>query len=454
MARVTPGARVVGSVMGRDLVGLRYLGPFHDLPAQQGLETRVAAWEDVGEDEGTGVVHIAPGCGEDDYDLSREHALPVLVPIDEDGVYLEGYGRLSGVPVSEAAPLVFEELRCEGMLFKLEDYQHRYPVCWRCGEELVFRLVDGWTPTSVAAPEHAARPELDGWLLSRLHVLLKAVKEALANLHTADAVREVEAFLDDLSNWYVRLSRRRFWRNEADEDKRSAYATLHETLVTVAKLLAPMLPFLSEAMYQNLARSVDDAAPESVHICDWPEADESLIDQRLMDETEAVMRVVRLGRSVRNDAGVKTRQPLAAAVISLSDPAEHAAVERNEQIILDELNVKSISFGTIPEGYALAEEGATVVGLDTALTEELLREGLVRDLVRHIQNLRKQHGFEVDDHIFVQYQAEGPMSRAIEVHSDYIRRETLADSLAPGAGDDLETVKIGGEPVGLTLAKA
>ena len=142
--RQVPGCEVLGTVKGSELVGLRYKGPFFHLPAQQEVEPRVVAWSEVSEEEGTGIVHIAPGCGQEDYALSQEQGLDVLVPIDENGVYYSDYAHLSGKNVSEVASEIIEDLDTKGMLYKAEDYRHRYPVCWRCGEELVFRLAEEW----------------------------------------------------------------------------------------------------------------------------------------------------------------------------------------------------------------------------------------------------------------------------------------------------------------------
>ncbi|MCX6344030.1 MAG: isoleucine--tRNA ligase [Armatimonadetes bacterium] len=708
LSRLKPGYELLGTVKGSELVGLHYRGPFYDLPTQEKLDTRIVAWTDVGEEEGTGVVHIAPGCGEADYNLSKVHDLPALVPIDENGVYYSDYGWLAGKHVSEVAALIFEDMASKGMLYKTEDYEHRYPVCWRCGEELVFRLVDEWfisseqlrdatiresrtvrwvpdyagkrmedwlnnmgdwcisrkrfwglplpffkcscgeitvvgsrkeleklavsgmddlpelhrpwidnvrihcpncggtaqrvpevgdcwldagivpfstlgyldedksnwqkwfpadfvcemreqirlwfyammfmsvtltgkspyravlvyekvhdekgrpmhkswgnaipvddaaekmgadvmrwiyasaniqsnvsfgygigreivrklltlwntysffvmyacldewTPDQTAASRSTA--ELDRWILSRLQSLVGDATSALERFDTAHMTQVVEAFIDDLSNWYVRLSRRRFWRGESDADKQLAYATLYEVLVTLTKLIAPVLPFITEEIYQNLVRSTHADAPESVHLCNWPTQDKSLVDERLMTETEAVMRVVRQGRAARNTAGIKVRQPLATLYVGVAAGSEWEAVKRNERLILDELNVKALAqFPNegAPANAALAEEDGIQIALDTVLSNELIQEGLVRDLIRHIQNLRKQSGFNVEDRIVLRYQATQKLALAICAYADYIKQETLADELASVQGDSsFVTVKVGGEEVSLLL---
>lgn len=772
---------MLGTVKGSELVGLHYKGPFFDLPAQKDVDSQVVPWEDVGEEEGVGVVHIAPGCGAEDYELSQKLGLPVIVPIDENGYYYTGFSWLEGKSVHEVAPMIFQDLEDKGMLYKTEQYEHRYPVCWRCQAELVFRLVDEWfisceqlrepmkaearkvrwvpdyagkrmedwlnnmgdwcisrkrfwglplpifrcacgemtfigsrreleemavsgienlkelhrpwiDDVKIKCPEcggtaeripevgdcwldagivpystlgyldedksywekwfpaqfvvemreqirlwfysmlfmsvalegkapyksvlvyekvhdekgrpmhkshgnaiwfddavekmgadvmrwiyagsniqnnlnfgygrgddvvrnlltlwnvysffvtyalvdewqpsheshgsHTSYAEIDRWILSRLHALTRDVTDSLENYDAAEVTRLVDKFVDDLSNWYVRLSRRRFWKSESDEDKQSAYSTLYEVLVTLTKLLAPVMPFMAENMYQNLVRSVNPDAPESVHLCDWPAADESLIDTRLIEETDAVMKVVRLGRSARSASTMKVRQPLAMVTIRPANKTEREAVERNERLILDELNIKALNLtedatglvgytikpnlrtlgpkhgkllprisaalagadgSTIaqkvsasetfelpvegetltlepddvlvetnqPENLASAEEFGTVVAIDTKLTDELVQEGLVRDLVRSIQNMRKESGFNVDDRITIEYTTEGALSEAIVSWADYIRQETLANSLTPSAdGESFARVKIAGEEIGLKLEKA
>ena len=167
----------------------------------------------------------------------------------------------------------------------------------------------------------------------------------LDEFDSAAATRRVESFAEDLSNWYVRRSRRRFWKSEDDADKRAAYDTLYTCLVTLSKLLAPFIPFLAEEMYQNLVRSHDAAAPESVHLCEWPEADLSLVDERLDEETRLVMRLVSLGRAARSKAGIKVRQPLARAYVKVRARSDEEAARRLEGQILDELNVKELVLG-------------------------------------------------------------------------------------------------------------
>ncbi len=614
--RVAPGAAVVREALGAELIGLTYAGPFDELPIQAGVEHRVIAWSDVSDEEGTGIVHIAPGCGQEDFALAKREALPVLDPIDEFGVFRDGYGwqtgRFAGAtddPASEVATDVAADLDAKGLLVARERYLHHYPVCWRCGTQLVFRLVDewfiamdplrapisavtkeitwlpagigleereldwlrnmgdwmiskkryyglalpiwecqdcsgwevigsrdelqqravsgwdefdghsphkpwidkveiectacggrsrrigevgnpwldagivsfstlrwntdraywadwfpadfitegfpgqfrnwfyalltmstvltgepmtrtifgyatvhdergeemhksrgnailfdeaaeqigadvmrwmysaanpavnlnfgygpghevvrrfllplwnsygflvtyarldGWTPSSGDASADAARTLLDRWILSRLDAVTGEVRVALDAYDAARATKVIEGFVEDLSNWYVRRNRRRFWKGELDEDKRAAYATLHEVLVSLARLLAPFVPHLADALWGNLVVTADPEAPDSVHLADYPER----IRGRALPDVDAgvalARRVVALGRAARAASGLRTRQPLAAVRVSLpaaagghlsSDPATDSQLQAE---ILDELNVKSL----------------------------------------------------------------------------------------------------------------
>lgn len=226
-----------------------------------------------------------------------------------------------------------------------------------------------------------------------------------------------------------------------DADKAAAYQTLYHCLVTLSKLLAPFTPFIAEAMYQNLVRSAyqdapESAAPVSVHLASWPEADSSQVDQRLMDETRLVMRVVSLGRAARSKAGIKVRQPLARVVVKPRSSAEAEGLQRLEPQVLEELNVKALSFAYADadlDRLALASDDAGyAVGLDTRITPELADEGLARELVHRIQNLRKAAGFEISDRITVHYAGWGHLREVLAAHAVYVRQETLADDLLEG----------------------
>ena len=203
-------------------------------------------------------------------------------------------------------------------------------------------------PTVAAVPV-ADRPEIDRWMLSRLQQLIETCRNRLDDFHPAEMCAACAEFIDDLSNWYIRRNRRRFWRSRdaSDTDKLAAYQTLYTTLVTLTKLLAPCIPFLCERMYQNLARSFEAtraSLPESVHLCDYPEVDSQLLDPQLNERMQAAQRVVRLGHKLRDDAGQRVRQPLGEIRFAVSgDGADAPAIESLRDVILDELNIKRLT---------------------------------------------------------------------------------------------------------------
>ncbi len=599
---------VLEQVKGSRLIGWRYRGPFDDLEAQSEARDlhRVVEWDDVGDEEGTGIVHIAPGAGSEDFQLGKENNLPVIAPLDDSGVYVEGYGVLTGKSVDEVNPIIFDLLRESGVYYKLEDYSHRYPVCWRCNSELVFRLVDewfismdelrhtmmdatrtinwvpafgeareldwlrnmqdwmiskkryyglalpiyecggcnnvdvigsrnelkeravsgwdeydghsphrpwideikincskcgslterikdvgnawldagvvsfstigynddrdywrdwfpadwisesfpgqfrnwfyslicmaaafegvaptravfsyglmrdengeemhkskgnaipfeeaadkmgadtmrwvfarhipqnnlnfgygvgdaarrrfvlplwniyyffttyarldGWTPSHEVIEESEAKRnghlgELDRWAISELNALVRSVTEDLENWRIERASEAIETYVERLSNWYVRRSRRRFWKSEDDNDKQDAYLTLYTCLTTLSRLVAPIMPFISEEMYTNLVSRRCSYAPQSVHLADWPTADESVVDEDLGLRTNLAMRLASLGRSARSAAGLKVRQPLNALIVELNSPEERNALEMISAQLKDELNVRDV----------------------------------------------------------------------------------------------------------------
>ncbi|NLE22178.1 MAG: isoleucine--tRNA ligase, partial [Actinobacteria bacterium] len=208
----------------------------------------------------------------------------------------------------------------------------------------LYANIDRFDPAATESPLEE-RPLLDRWLVGEVNTLVLDVTAGLEAYDATGTSRRIQEFVDDLSNWYVRRSRRRFWKSESDADKLAAYHTLYEALVTVAKLLAPFTPFVAEELYQNLVRSIDGAAPESVHLCAWPVADEQAVDAGVSFDMAAARRVVEMGRAARNGAAVKTRQPLAEVVVALPE-AEKQAVERLRDVVLDELNVKDLRFVT------------------------------------------------------------------------------------------------------------
>jgi len=773
---------VLGELQGTAMAGWTYDGPFDDLPAEQrpggwpslketaGLseESAVAAhrvilWDEVGVAEGTGIVHIAPGCGAEDFALAKEHGLPVVAPLDEEGFYISGFDWLSGKSVGDVRDAIFEDLQRKGILYHVEDYTHRYPVCWRCNTELVFRLVDEWfismeelryeimevtrqirwipsfglereldwlrnmhdwmiskkrywglalpfwvceecghlhvigdehelearaiqgweefaghTPhrpyvdaVKIACPEcgglasrvpdvgnpwldagivsfstlryrtdraywerwypadwisesfpgqfrnwfysllamatvidrsppfrecfgyatlyaedgrpmhkswgnmiefneaadtmgvdvmrwlfcahkpennllfgykradevrrqfliplwnvysflvtyanldgwepggdgfDPATPEgptpesdnpLDRWILARLNALVARCTSALEDSDAYSATMAVEAFLDDLTNWYVRRSRRRFWKSEHDADKATAYATLYHVLVKLAKLLAPFTPFVTEVMYQNLVRSVREGAYDSVHHCDWPAVDEGALDVELVNRMDLARAVASLGLAARGSVNIKVRQPLARALVYAGDRHVDLGDDLRE-IVVDELNVKRLDFvetegelvnyrlvadgrqlgprlgplfprvrqaladadpaavvRTIragqpvtldvdgetvelspeeiivdtesPEGLAVASDRGIIVAVDAVITPELRDEGLVRDLVRYVQTLRRDVDYALDQRIVVGLFGLGEGARAaVERFQGYLMAETLA----------------------------
>jgi isoleucyl-tRNA synthetase len=214
---------------------------------------------------------------------------------------------------------------------------------------VTYANIDGFDP--LASPE-GERSELDRWILSELNSLIASVTREMEWFNPTDAGRAIQSFVDDLSNWYVRRSRRRFWKSEADADKRAAYHALYTCLVTLSKLCAPLIPFTAEAMYQNLVRSADSEAPESVHLAAWPISDADLVDEGLEQDTELVMRIASLGRSARSKAQIKVRQPVARLLVRPRDPnREGEALQRLRPQLLDELNVKEIQLATEDLGF-------------------------------------------------------------------------------------------------------
>jgi isoleucyl-tRNA synthetase len=335
---------------------------------------------------------------------------------------------------------------------------------------VTYASLDGFEPAT--APE-GERSELDRWVLSELNALVRKVTEHLDDYDPTASGRAIQDFVEELSNWYVRRSRRRFWKGELDPDKLAAYHTLYTCLVTVAKLIAPFTPFVAESLYQNLVLGAYVGAPESVHLAEWPEAEDALIDQRLNDETRTVMRVVSLGRAARNKASLKVRQPLAAALVQPRNLDEAAAVQRFEEQIADELNVKRVLVGHVgaggpgpefdpehdPSRYdaTATDDAGFAVGLDTRITPELADEGLARELVHRIQNLRKTAGFEISDRIVVYYGGWDRLGEALARHGDYVRNEVLADELvsgAPPAGATTEEQKLDGHVVTLGVRRS
>ncbi|HIZ56308.1 MAG TPA: isoleucine--tRNA ligase [Firmicutes bacterium] len=350
---------------------------------------------------------------------------------------------------------------------------------------------------------------MDRWILSKLNTLIQNVGDLLDEYKITNAALEIQDFVDELSNWYVRRNRARFWNGELTEDKIGAYTTLYRVLTTVSKISAPFVPFLTEQIYQSLVRSLDPDAPESVHMCRWPVSDPSSINQQLEAEMDLAYHIVELGRSARNTANIKNRQPLSGMLVSTDAlPAYYA------DIVKDELNVKEITFGAdlskyvrfeikpnlpvlgkaygryIPvirneiaahnqmtlaqdinnggsllihaedgteivlnsenllismnglEGYAFASSMVGGVVLDTTLTDELRNEGYLREVLSKVQNMRKESGFAVADHIRIYLNGDEKLLSLVEANKTMIMQETLADEIVYTTATDASSAKI------------
>ena len=333
---------------------------------------------------------------------------------------------------------------------------------------VTYANIDDFTPGSEEAPP--VDSELDRWILSELNQLIIDVDSTLEKYDPRGAAWQIAAFVDGLSNWYVRRSRRRFWRSENDNDKLSAYNTLYECLVTVSKLMAPLTPFLSDELYRNLVVSVSPDAPESVHLTDFPVADESKIDSQLGDANRLAMRVSSLGRAARSKAGIKVRQPLAVNRIGVNTDREKEALKDPaiRQMVLEELNVKDIltdSFENVdalaenePDKWVTVSEGMVSSAIFTELTEDLKQEGIAREIVHRIQTMRRNADFNIADHIDIYYEGDDYIRQVLqnEALASYILQETLSTHLIERAPEELEfreAYKLGGYEVTLGVKK-
>ena len=339
-----------------------------------------------------------------------------------------------------------------------------------------YATIDQFHPDQVPA-DWKPESELDRWILSELNVLVTQVDGYMDAYNPTDSGRRIQEFIDGLSNWYVRRSRRRFWKSENDTDKISAYATLYRCLVTVARLMAPLAPFMAEEIYRNLVGSVDPSAPDSVHLDRYPVADASLIDQKLMVVTRLAMQICSMGRAARSRAGVKVRQPLAEVKVFIhGEPLEMVQSQ-----ILEELNIKQLTvmdklkgegrefWARVKEatefaGHALQQvddywvsiESGCLVAIDTRISPELAEEGLARELAHRIQGLRRSADFELTDRIVTYYQGPEEVTRVMRNHAAYISQETLSDELISGPLDDAaksETHKVDGMEVTLAVKR-
>ena len=385
---------------------------------------------------------------------------------------------------------------------------------------VLYANIDGFDATDYTL-EYDKLNVMDRWLLSRLYSTVKAVDDDLGNYKIPEAARALDDFVDEMSNWYVRRSRERFWAKGMEQDKINAYMTLYTALVTIAKTAAPMIPFMTEEIYRNLVCSIDASAPESVHLCDFPEVKEAWIDPELEANMDLVLKIVVMGRACRNSANIKNRQPIGQMYVK----AEKTLPDYFVDIIGDELNVKKVDFTedvsafttytfkpqlrtvgpkygkflggiqkalasldgnaamaqlaaegalTLPEvddsirlteddllitmtqmeGYVTESDAAITVVLDTHMTDELLEEGFVRELVSKIQTMRKEAGFEVTDHIDVVYEAGQKAAEIFEKYGDQIGGEVLAESVKPGSeGEYAKEWNINGEKVTLAVTR-
>jgi isoleucyl-tRNA synthetase len=679
---------VLAEMPGKDLVGLTYQGPYDELETQAGVVHRVVAWSEVSETDGTGIVHIAPGCGKEDFQLGKVEKLAVIAPLDESGSFVPKFGQFSGKNVKDVNQEIFKDLENKSVLYKIENYTHRYPVCWRCDSELVFRLVEEWfikmdelrhqimesakqvrwipefglereldwltnmqdwciskkrywglalpiyeckcghfeviggkdelkskalegwekfdghTPhrpwideVKIQCPKCKAKvsripdvgnpwldagivpfstthyltdhkywqewfpfdfitecfpgqfrnwfyailamstvlekgspfrtllghalvkdekgedmhkssgnviwfdqaaekmgadvmrwifiehnptqnlnfgytlgrkvtrklltlwnvysffityaridgfnclkqcrevPQaLDRWIISRLNSLIKKVTERLEDYDPTPTIGEIELFIDDLSLWYVRRNRRRFWKSEDDMDKLVGYQTLYECLVKLVKLIAPFMPFFAEEIYQNLVpdclkqcRDVPQAPSGSVHLGDYPKFESNQIDEKLEAEIALVREIVSLGHAAREKVKIKVRQPLSKAIVFSPNDGDSKLLEPHLTTIKDELNVKELEI----RGQNKEQGAEYTVELDTHLTPELENEGIGREIVHKVQNLRKEAGFEVTDRIKLFYKTSPRLESAIKANKSYIQNETLALELLP-----------------------
>ncbi len=380
----------------------------------------------------------------------------------------------------------------------------------------LYANIDGIDATDFHV-EHKERPELDQWVLSKLNNLTKAVTADLEVYDLTKAVRKVQEFVsEDLSNWYIRRSRRRFWSTELDQDKKSVYNTTYEVLVDLVKLVAPIAPYISEQIYRNLTDEV------SVHLADYPEVDEELIDEKIETRMDLVRTIVGLGRAARESVKIKVRQPIQKVFINGKDKV---LIEDLSPLIMEELNVKEVGFvdnvkeymnfslkpnfralgpvlgkdmglfskalqnvdpGAVvkafdegktvtiklsdeksvevdseqlvvnissKEGFTVEMENNVFVILDTTLTDELVNEGYAREFISRVQQMRKSNDFEVSDNIKIYYDSSEEFSNALKLYEDYIKDETLAVEINPLGDKTYEEHNLNGHETKLFLER-
>lgn len=746
---------VVDSFKGEKLVGLKYETCFPEFEAQKDIDHRVVAWEDVSSEDGTGVVHIAPGCGAEDYELGKREGLPVVIPIDDEGVIIDGFGFMTGHNTKEVVALVFDELEKRNKLYKVEEHEHSYPVCWRCKSEVVFKAVREWhinsdkirdklieaartvkwtpdfagkrmedwlknmgnwaisrkrfyglplpiypceecgnitvvgsreelkklavEPKKVdelpdlhrpwideieivcphcgkhvkrikevgdcwldagivafstlkyftdkeywkqyfpaewvtemkeqirlwfysllfmsvvledrapyesvltysavvkedggkfsksgymikfdeAAEEIGADPirylyagaqvnndvrfgfnlgdesrrkllnfwniyvffntyaiidmpnlkdykldmskleKSDKWLLARLNKFIAAARKEMDNYQVQNLVKEFEILVDDISNFYVRVNRKRFWKIGEDSDKLQVYYLLYTAIKKMTQIMAPIIPFMTEEIWQNMVRSFEPDEAKSVHLSDYPTTVAEYEDEDILNEVEEIRKIIALGLMLRNEKQLKVRQPLNTMYVTSQKNIEQS-LKDFENIIKEELNIKKIElikdesilndeylmvnfkvagkllkekiqnfkekieklseiemqelvakfndekiaeieiseYGKLPKDVfikamrpkahiVVIKDSGYTIALDTILTEELIVEGMYRDLVRTLQVLRKEAGLKVEQRITLSLQTEGNlMKKVLETYLDKIIADTLTE---------------------------
>lgn len=307
--------------------------------------------------------------------------------------------------------------------------------------------IDNWESENIDLEQPRSDNVLDHWVLARLNQVTTEVTKYADEYRLDKATRPIVEFIDDLSNWYVRRSRRRFWKSEDDGDKEQAYQTLWYVLVRTSQLLAPWAPFLSDKIYRELATSSPAGGmPESVHLTDWPKGHKP--DDSLIEQMATLRKLITGGLEMRAREGIKARQPLAAAILESSSEIKPELLE----IAKDELNVKKIEYGK------LTKEGSSGVRLATKITPELKREGLMREVVRHVQQFRKESGLEVADRISLQLETgHKDLKRAIDEHAETIKTETLATALGSKVDSSAsagKTVKVEDAQLEISLKKS
>ena len=386
-----------------------------------------------------------------------------------------------------------------------------------------YAAVDGFSPSN-----HTLQLDqlniLDRWVIAKTHVFIKDGRKSMEQFRVDIFMKSFEIFLEELSNWYVRRNRRRFWKSEDDHDKNSAYATLYHVLTNLIKSIAPVLPFVSETIYQNLVINSEPKSPESVHLCDYPKSNEKWMDMELIKNVDSLKRFVELGRSARSKSKIKIRQPLEKVSYAIEDNSVAEFFMENKEIILDELNVKEVErltdsdqliaykikpnlrtlgqkYGNglseirnlidegdtskmvselqsanelkladrkyilsredvfieteATEGFAAESGNGITVGLSLDITEDLLMEGLVRDLVRFVQSMRKSAGFAVEDRIEISWDFDGHILEALGKFEKYFCAETLTENIKTkfDDGDYMEEIELKGKKYLIILKK-